>query len=83
MAKVTWAMNDNYELSNITAWRYFELVQGTDDNMASNELNINFTTSEYDQFSNETRLTMDFDNMRSGRFILFPFNAGGKSFPRR
>ncbi|MEC7689945.1 MAG: TonB-dependent receptor [Pseudomonadota bacterium] len=74
MAKVTWAVNDNYELSNITAWRYFELVQGTDDNMASNELNINFTTSEYDQFSNETRLSMDFDNMR-GQVGLYYFHS--------
>ena len=74
MAKLTYAINDNYELSNIIAWRYYELLQSTDDNMASNELNINFTDSEYDQFSNELRLAMDFESVR-GQVGLYYFHS--------
>ncbi|MBR9791468.1 MAG: TonB-dependent receptor [Gammaproteobacteria bacterium] len=74
-ATVDYTINSQFTLSNIVGWRYYTLDQNLDsDATSANELNLNRNQTDYDQFSNELRLSMDFDEI-SGQVGLFYFNS--------
>lgn len=72
-ATVTYALSDSLELSNIIGWRFFELEQNFDsDFTTTNDLSKNYNTTDYDQFSNELRLSIT-GNDYQGQVGLYYF----------
>ncbi|NIB43433.1 TonB-dependent receptor [Pseudomaricurvus alkylphenolicus] len=59
-AQVTYALSSGMELSNITAWKFFDQEQALDiDYTSSHGASVNTNSTEYDQYSNETRLLLN------------------------
>ncbi|WP_353372587.1 TonB-dependent receptor [Aliiglaciecola sp. NS0011-25] len=74
-ATVNYAINDQLELTNIIGWRTFELAQNYDADFTSlNDLSRNETHMNYDQFSNELRLSIT-EEAYQGQIGLYYFNS--------
>lgn len=74
-ADITYTINENLELSNIIGWRFFELEQSFDsDFTTANDLSKNYSTTDYDQFSNELRLSITGEGYQ-GQVGLYFFNS--------
>lgn len=81
-AKVTYEINDTFEISNIAAWKFMETEQSLDVDWTSEDsISTNYVDSDYDQFSNELRLGVDADRI-DGQVGLYYFksSADAKGF---
>lgn len=82
--KLTWALANGWEISNITAWKTFNISQTFDsDHTPSNYFDYNGGTNKFNQFSNELRLALPSSNALSGQVGLFYYHssdvfAGGR-----
>ena len=74
-ATVSYTINDKLELTNIIGWRAFELEQNYDADYTSlNDLSRTETNINYDQFSNELRLSIT-EEWYQGQIGLYYFNS--------
>lgn len=82
--KLTWALANGWEISNITAWKTFSISQTFDsDHTPANYFDSNGGTNKFNQFSNELRLALPSSNALSGQVGLFYYHssdvfAGGR-----
>ncbi|WP_299309123.1 TonB-dependent receptor [uncultured Croceicoccus sp.] len=73
-AKLAYLFDSGLEISNITAWKSYSLDQTFDSDFTTGDyLNRNAATSDYDQFSNELRVTLPDSNRLSGQAGLYYF----------
>ena len=73
-AKLSYLFDNDFEISNIFAWKTYSLDQTFDSDFTPTDfLNRNAATSSYDQFSNELRLTLPDSNRVSGQAGLYYF----------
>lgn len=64
------------EISNLFAWRYYQVTQNLDvDGVQFNRNNQNFTDSNYDQYSNELRVSLPSGNRLTGQVGLYFFRS--------
>lgn len=71
-AKLTYTLDSGIEISNLFAWRFYNLEQQYDiDNLSADGASINRTSGEYDQYSNELRVALPSGNRLSGQFGLY------------
>ena len=87
--KVAYEFGAGWEISNLFAWRFYDQDQSLDaDYLTGNGFNKNQTKTQYDQFSNELRLSLPSGNALSGQVGLYYFKStmnlarqlGGNSF---
>ncbi|PCD02128.1 TonB-dependent receptor [Sphingomonas spermidinifaciens] len=72
--KVAYAFDSGVEVSNIAAWKTYSLGQNFDSDFTPVDFfNVNRSTSSYDQFSNELRVTLPAENRLTGQFGLYYF----------
>jgi len=72
---IDYKLNDVYNLSFISGWRSFDVDQNLDsDGTTANELNINKNVSDYEQLTNELRLSFDIEKM-VGQIGLYNFRS--------
>lgn len=75
-ATLSYSFPSGLELSNIFAWRFYDLDQSLDvDYLPLAEVNTNLTVTDYDQYSNELRLALPADAPLSGQVGLFYFKS--------
>ncbi|WP_260929602.1 TonB-dependent receptor [Novosphingobium sp. 9] len=75
-AKVAYVLGNGMELSNIFAWRFYDLDQQIDaDSTGQDGANVNHNISSYNQYSNELRLALPAGNRLSGQMGLFWFHS--------
>lgn len=73
-AKMSYLFDNDIEISNIAAWKTYSLDQTFDSDFTPvNYFNRNAATSDYDQFSNELRVTLPDRNRLSGQAGLYYF----------
>lgn len=75
-AKVSYEFGNGMELSNIFAWRFYDLDQQVDaDATGQDGANVNHNISSYNQYSNELRLALPAGNRLSGQMGVFWFHS--------
>ncbi|WEK02205.1 MAG: TonB-dependent receptor [Candidatus Sphingomonas phytovorans] len=73
---VSHVFGNGMALSNIAAWRFYDLSQNNDADFApGNGLNVNSDQASYNQFSDELRLTLPQENRLTGQFGLYYFRS--------
>ena len=71
-AKLTYTLDSGIEISNLFAWRFYNLEHQYDiDNLSADGASINRTSGEYDQYSNELRVALPSGNRLSGQFGVY------------
>ncbi len=75
-ATVRYQLANGMEISNLAAWRFYDLNQQLDiDALSANGANTNRTISDYNQFSNEFRVALPAGNRLSGQVGLYAFRS--------
>ncbi|RIV84130.1 TonB-dependent receptor [Aurantiacibacter xanthus] len=71
-ARVSYEFGSGLEISNIFAWRYYQATQNLDtDGTQFDNVNQNFTDSDFDQYSNELRLALPSSGRITGQMGLY------------
>lgn len=74
--KVSYALANGWEISDIAAWKTYKLDQSFDSDFTPVDfLNQNLTRGKYNQYSNEFRVTLPSQNRLSGQFGAYYFYA--------
>ncbi len=75
-AKVAYELPSGLEISNLFAWRFYNINQQFDiDNLSADAASKNFTDGRYDQYSNEFRVALPSGNRLSGQVGLYYFKS--------
>lgn len=78
-AKLALTLDNGIEISNIAAWKTYKMDFTFDSDFTPiNYLNVNASKSDYDQFSNELRVTLPAGSRLSGQFGLYYFYSRNK-----
>lgn len=73
---VSYDLSDALKLTNILAWRHYDLDLALDtDNTARDLFNVNSIKEGYDQYSNELRLTFRLNESVDGQTGLYVFQS--------
>jgi iron complex outermembrane receptor protein len=76
-AEIGYILDNEMEIVNIAAWRYYDLEQDLDSDLSRNSDGIIFNDnySSYDQVSNELRLIIPANDTLQGQVGLFYYNS--------
>lgn len=75
-AKIAYELSSGIEISNLFAWRFYDIEQQFDiDNLSADAASKNFTDGRYDQYSNELRVALPSGNRLSGQAGLYYFKS--------
>lgn len=75
-ATINYKLLNGLEISNVSAWRFYDLNQQLDiDALSLNGASTNRTVADYNQYSNELRVALPAGNRLSGQAGLFAFHS--------
>lgn len=75
-AKIAYSLDNGMEISNIAAWKHYQIDQLFDSDFTPvNYFNRNGSSSDYSQFSNELRIALPAENALSGQFGAYYFRS--------
>ncbi|MDT0510109.1 TonB-dependent receptor [Novosphingobium sp. MMS21-SN21R] len=75
-ATLKYVTGSGLEISNLFAWRFYDVEQSLDiDRLQTNLVNVNYTKSNYNQYSNELRVALPSGNRLGGQVGLYYFQS--------
>lgn len=75
-AQLSYSFDSGLEISNLFAWRFYDLSQSYDiDALSADGANLNATEARYDQYSNELRVALPAGHRLSGQAGLYYFRS--------